>query len=161
MRRITRKDEKILRNKAGSFTVVDTRKDGVKFTSRELKPVAESFKRLDELYEETQSTLVAKVQHLEGHCKVPVVTSACSQVMEIIATYAPAVEQLCEVVAEIDVSFNHYPCDVVPFCTSPFRSVGLELSVALLTHATGAGCRCWWLWHTSLPMRPPPMRGPS
>jgi len=30
--RITRKDEKVLRSKQGTFTVVETRKDGVKFT---------------------------------------------------------------------------------------------------------------------------------
>ena len=30
--RITRKDEKVLRSKQGTFSVVETRKDGVKFT---------------------------------------------------------------------------------------------------------------------------------
>ena len=82
--RITRKDEKALRSKAATFQTLETRKDGVKFTSRELKPLAERYRQLDDEYGAVQASLVAKV-------------------MEIIASYAPAVEQLCDVVAELDV----------------------------------------------------------
>ena len=82
--RITRKDEKVLRTKAATFPVLETRKDGVKFTSDKLRPLADAYKQHDEEYERIQSELV-------------------EQVMGIIATYAPAVEQLCDVVAEVDV----------------------------------------------------------
>ncbi|KAJ1475884.1 hypothetical protein T484DRAFT_1826674, partial [Baffinella frigidus] len=41
---ITRKDEKALRTKAATFTTLETRKDGVKFTSPSLKPLADKLK---------------------------------------------------------------------------------------------------------------------
>jgi len=82
--RITRKDEKVLRTKQGTYSVVETRKDGVKFTSNDLKPLANKYKELDERYEQIQTGLVEKV-------------------MAIIATYAPAVEQLCDLIADMDV----------------------------------------------------------
>lgn len=82
--RITRKDEKTLRSNQGTFTTVETRKDGVKFTSTALKPLAAKYKECDERYEDIQSGLVEKV-------------------MGIIATYAPAVEQLCDLIADMDV----------------------------------------------------------
>ena len=82
--RVTRKDEKILRSKTGTFTVLETRKDGVKFTCKELKPLAERHRDIDAEYDGIQGALVAKV-------------------MDIIATYAPAVESLCAVVASLDV----------------------------------------------------------
>ncbi len=40
--------------------VLETRKDGVKFTSKDLKPLAESYKQLDDKYQDTQASLVAK-----------------------------------------------------------------------------------------------------
>eukprot|EP00282_Hemiselmis_andersenii_P005543 CAMPEP_0114149132 /NCGR_PEP_ID=MMETSP0043_2-20121206/21994_1 /TAXON_ID=464988 /ORGANISM="Hemiselmis andersenii, Strain CCMP644" /LENGTH=815 /DNA_ID=CAMNT_0001243751 /DNA_START=95 /DNA_END=2539 /DNA_ORIENTATION=+ len=87
--RITRKDEKILR-KDPAFSVVDTKKDGVKFTCKDLKPLAEAYKRVDDEYNSKQAHLVAKV-------------------IDVISTYSPAVDDLCKIVAEIDVlvSFAH------------------------------------------------------
>uniref|UniRef100_A0A7S4JHN4 DNA mismatch repair protein MSH2 n=1 Tax=Guillardia theta TaxID=55529 RepID=A0A7S4JHN4_GUITH len=82
--RITRKDEKVLRGKCGSFSVLETRKDGVKFTSTGLRPLSERYKEADDSYSEIQTSLVEKV-------------------VEVISTYAPAVESLSEVIAEIDV----------------------------------------------------------
>ena len=82
--RVTRKDEKILRSKTGTFTVLETRKDGVKFTCKELKPLAERHRDIDTEYDGIQAALVTKV-------------------MDIISTYAPAVENLCGIVATLDV----------------------------------------------------------
>ena len=52
--RITRKDEKALRTKAATFTTLETRKDGVKFTSPSLKPLADKYKALDDEYSAIQ-----------------------------------------------------------------------------------------------------------
>jgi DNA mismatch repair ATPase MutS len=54
------------------------------FRSTTLRPLADKYKTCDEQYEEIQAGLVDKV-------------------MSIIATYAPAVEALCELIADMDV----------------------------------------------------------
>ena len=54
------------------------------FRSTTLRPLAEKYQNCDEQYDQIQAGLVDKV-------------------MGIIATYAPAVEQLCELIADMDV----------------------------------------------------------
>jgi DNA mismatch repair protein MSH2 len=91
--RITRKDEKVLRSKP-AFTVLETRKDGVKFTCKDLKPLSDAYKRCDDEYNAKQTHLVSKV-------------------IDVISTYSPAVDDLCSIIAEIDVivSLAHVSCD--------------------------------------------------
>jgi len=81
--RVTRKDEKPLRNTT-RYSVLKTRKDGVCFTSAELKRLTARLGQAKAEYEETQAELEAKA-------------------VEIAASYCPAMETLSLTIAELDV----------------------------------------------------------
>ena len=84
--RITAKEEKACRKRlaGGDYTVLETRKDGTKFTSRKLKKAAEALQSLESDYAQRQKHLV-------------------DQVVGVAATFAPVWESVVQVLADIDV----------------------------------------------------------
>jgi len=96
--RITRKDEKLIRNNP-RYNALETRKDGVRFTTMQLKVLSRKFSELSREYEEVQRAIVAKC-------------------MEVVVTYTPVMEDLSSVLAELDVivAFAHVSMNApVPF----------------------------------------------
>lgn len=87
--RISRKDEKVLRGNS-KFTTLDTRKDGVRFTSIKMKKFSRESAEFKQQYEEVQKEIV-------GKC------------LEVVVTYTLVMEQLNEVLSELDVlvAFAH------------------------------------------------------
>lgn len=87
--RISRKDEKVLRGNS-KFMTLDTRKDGVRFTTIKMKKYSKESAELKQQYEEVQKEIV-------GKC------------LEVVVTYTLVMEQLNEVLSELDVlvAFAH------------------------------------------------------
>jgi DNA mismatch repair protein MSH2 len=85
--RVSRKDEKLLRGQKGVITL-ETRKDGVRFTTSALKSLSRSYLQCCAQYESVQSEIVTKA-------------------LEIVASYTPVVEDATELFASLDclVSF--------------------------------------------------------
>ena len=83
--RITAKEERTVRKKLQSkYLELETRKDGVKFTNRRMKAVAERLQRLSGDYEKRQATLV-------------------QQVVAVAATFSEVWEQVSQLLAQLDV----------------------------------------------------------
>jgi DNA mismatch repair protein MSH2 len=93
--RITQKEERAVRAKmqAPRYTVIETRKDGTKFTSPALKSAAERLQSASSRYEDLQKGLVA-------------------QVVQVASTFVAVWEQAAGVLAELDVlaSFAEVAC---------------------------------------------------
>lgn len=87
--RISRKDEKAIRGRA-DYTSLETRKDGVRFTSMRVRQLSRRFEAAAAEYERLQESIVAKC-------------------LEVVATYTPVLEALDALLAELDVllSFAH------------------------------------------------------
>jgi DNA mismatch repair protein MSH2 len=83
--RITAKEEKSVRKKLqAKYIELETRKDGVKFTSRHLRSAAEELQRLSSEYNSKQAKLV-------------------SQVVAVAATFSQVWENVSGILAELDV----------------------------------------------------------
>lgn len=82
--RISRKDERVLRKKTATYINLETRKDGVRFTSKRMKSLSQEHASLKQQYEEVQAAIVEKA-------------------LEITESYTPVMEKLNEVLAELDV----------------------------------------------------------
>ena len=82
--RITRKDNDALAKHKGKYLIKETKKDGVRFTTTELEALSRKHKAVLEEYEERQSDLMRKA-------------------IDIMASYTPAMEELNELYAELDV----------------------------------------------------------
>jgi DNA mismatch repair protein MSH2 len=94
--------------KKNSFTVLDTRKDGVRFTNGKMKKLSKESAALKQQYEEIQSEIVAKA-------------------VEITCSYTPVLELLNELLAELDVlaAFAHVAANApVPYCRPEVHSMG-------------------------------------
>lgn len=81
--RLTRRDEKLIRAKP-TYVVLETRKDGVRFTCRALRKLSDEYKDLTTEYDSLQSELRTKT-------------------LEIASTYAPVFEDLSALLADLDV----------------------------------------------------------
>lgn len=81
--RLTRTEAKCLRTSTG-YTELSTQKNGVYFTSRGLTSLSSEFKDLQKEYNSTQSELV-------------------KEVITIVATYSPVLEDLSHTLAHLDV----------------------------------------------------------
>lgn len=81
--RVTRKDEKLIRGKS-SYIIVDTRKDGVRFVTRELKKLSAEYCDVAKEYSGMEEDLRSKT-------------------IAVAATYMESFAHLADVVAEMDV----------------------------------------------------------
>lgn len=82
--RVTRKDERLIRGKQGTYQVVDTRKDGVRFVTRTLK-------RLSAEYDEAAKEYSSKESDLR------------SKTLEVASTYMDAFLDVAALAGELDV----------------------------------------------------------
>ncbi|KAG0000086.1 MutS-like protein [Entomortierella chlamydospora] len=87
--RLSRNDSSCLRNKS-SYIELTTQKNGVLFTTTKMRAASQSFSEASQEYERTQSSLA-------------------KEVIGIVSTYCPVLEQLNTLVAQLDVlvSFAH------------------------------------------------------
>lgn len=82
--RVSRKDEKELRDSKLTHIVVDSRKDGVKFKTDQLRNLSENYLQLQQDYENKQQELVTSV-------------------LEVVDGYQGAMTDLLELITELDV----------------------------------------------------------
>ncbi|KAF9618224.1 hypothetical protein IFM89_000859 [Coptis chinensis] len=98
--RITKKEEPKIRKKLTTqFIVLETRKDGVKFTNSKLKKLGDQYQRLLEEYTSCQKELVARV-------------------VETAATFSEVFDSLAGILSEIDVLLSF--ADLAISCPTPY-----------------------------------------
>eukprot|EP01028_Stygiella_incarcerata_P007179 TRINITY_DN294_c0_g1_i1.p1 TRINITY_DN294_c0_g1~~TRINITY_DN294_c0_g1_i1.p1 ORF type:complete len:967 (+),score=277.72 TRINITY_DN294_c0_g1_i1:83-2902(+) len=87
--RLSRKDEKLIRNKH-EFVVLDTRKDGVVFTTVRIRKMSDEWSTMSSEYDAKQSELVKKA-------------------VEVVSSYVPVIDRVGELISDLDVfvSFAH------------------------------------------------------
>lgn len=108
--RVSRKDERVLRGNS-KFTTLDTRKDGVRFTTIKMKKYSREMAALRQDYEEVQKEIVQKA-------------------VEISTTYCSVMEELNEVLSELDVvvAFAHVAMGAPePYCRPEFAPLGSNI----------------------------------
>ena len=81
--RLTRKDEKLIRGKK-EFSVLETRKDGVRFQSRGLRRLSDSYKAIADEYQDKEAEMRGKT-------------------LEVASTYAEVFLDVSSLLAEVDV----------------------------------------------------------
>jgi DNA mismatch repair protein MSH2 len=84
--RISKKDEPTLRGKT-EFSILDMKKDGVRFRNSKMAKESDKYSNLQKEYETTQTTLVEKI-------------------MEIVLSYVPRLGDLSYLLADLDVFVN-------------------------------------------------------
>lgn len=83
--RITKKEEQKVRKQLSSqYVVIETRKDGVKFTNSKLKKLSDQYQKVLELYLNCQKELVARV-------------------LGVVATFSEVFENVGAILSELDV----------------------------------------------------------
>ncbi|KAL6994905.1 MutS-like protein [Sarracenia purpurea var. burkii] len=98
--RITKKEEPKIRKKLNThFIVLETRKDGVKFTNAKLKKLGDQYQKILEEYKNCQKELVARV-------------------IRIAATFSEVFESLAELLSELDVLVSF--ADLAASCPTPY-----------------------------------------
>jgi DNA mismatch repair protein MSH2 len=80
--RVSRKNEKNLRS-CKQYTCIETRKDGVRFTSMQMKKIAREYEDLSKEYDEQQGVIVQKA-------------------LEVVQSYIPVFESVSDVLAHLD-----------------------------------------------------------
>ncbi|KAL2935434.1 DNA mismatch repair protein MSH2 [Bienertia sinuspersici] len=98
--RITKKEEPKVRKKLTTqFIVLETRKDGVKFTNTKLKKFGDEYQRIVEEYKNCQKELVQRV-------------------VQTAATFSEVFESLATLLAELDVLLGF--ADLATSCPTPY-----------------------------------------
>uniref|UniRef100_A0A7N0V7H1 DNA mismatch repair protein MSH2 n=1 Tax=Kalanchoe fedtschenkoi TaxID=63787 RepID=A0A7N0V7H1_KALFE len=98
--RITKKEEPKIRKKLTTqFIIVETRKDGVKFTSTQLKKLSDKHQKVLEEYKNCQKELV-------------------SRVVKTAATFSEMFESLAAILSEMDVLLSF--ADLAASCPTPY-----------------------------------------
>ncbi|KAF6160878.1 hypothetical protein GIB67_041932 [Kingdonia uniflora] len=98
--RITKKEEPKIRKKLTThFIVLETRKDGVKFTNQKLKKLGDQYQKLLEEYTSCQKELVARV-------------------VQTAATFSEVFESLAGILSELDVLLSF--ADLATSCPTPY-----------------------------------------
>ncbi|XWS48333.1 hypothetical protein CRYUN_Cryun13aG0066500 [Craigia yunnanensis] len=98
--RITKKEEPKVRKKLSSqFIVLETRKDGVKFTNTKLKKLGDQYQKVLEEYKNCQKELV-------------------SRVVQTTATFSEVFEPLAGLLSELDVLLSF--ADLASSCPTPY-----------------------------------------
>ncbi|RWR85505.1 DNA mismatch repair protein MSH2 [Cinnamomum micranthum f. kanehirae] len=98
--RITKKEEPKIRKKLSSnFIVLETRKDGVKFTNTKLKKLSDQYVKLLEEYTNCQKELVARV-------------------VQTAATFSEVFESIAGILSEMDVLLSF--ADLSTSCPTPY-----------------------------------------
>ncbi|XP_014510551.1 DNA mismatch repair protein MSH2 [Vigna radiata var. radiata] len=98
--RITKKEEPKIRKKLNTqFIVLETRKDGVKFTNTKLKKLGDKYQQILEEYKNCQKKLVDKV-------------------VETATTFSQVFESLAEIISELDVLLSF--ADLASSCPTPY-----------------------------------------
>ncbi|KAF9671414.1 hypothetical protein SADUNF_Sadunf12G0045200 [Salix dunnii] len=98
--RITKKEEPKIRKKLTTqFIVLETRKDGVKFTNTKLKKLGDQYQKIVENYKSHQKELV-------------------SRVVQITATFSEVFEKLSGLLSEMDVLLGF--ADLASSCPTPY-----------------------------------------
>ncbi|XP_027329436.1 DNA mismatch repair protein MSH2 [Abrus precatorius] len=98
--RITKKEEPKIRKKLNTqFIVLETRKDGVKFTNTKLKKLGDQYQQIVEEYKNCQKQLVGKV-------------------IQTATTFSEVFESLAELISELDVLLSF--ADLASSCPTPY-----------------------------------------
>ncbi|XP_059641763.1 DNA mismatch repair protein MSH2 [Cornus florida] len=98
--RITKKEEPKVRKKLNShFVVLETRKDGVKFTSTKLKKLGDQYQKILEEYKKCQKELVVRV-------------------VQTASTFSEVFEGLAVLLSELDVLLSF--ADLAASCPTPY-----------------------------------------
>lgn len=98
--RITKKEEPKIRKKLTTqFIVLETRKDGVKFTNSKLKKLGDQYQRILEEYKSCQKELVQRV-------------------VQTAATFSEVFESLAALLSELDVLLGF--ADLATSCPTPY-----------------------------------------
>ncbi|KAK7265022.1 hypothetical protein RJT34_32638 [Clitoria ternatea] len=98
--RITKKEEPKIRKKLNTqFIILETRKDGVKFTNTKLKKLGDQYQQVLEEYKSCQKELV-------------------NRVVRIAATFSEVFESLAELISELDVLLSF--ADLASSCPTPY-----------------------------------------
>ncbi|KAA8491466.1 DNA mismatch repair protein msh-2 [Porphyridium purpureum] len=101
--RLTRTDEKLIRDKPSVYIVTDTKKDGVRFTTKELQRLNTRYVELSDEYESKQAALKKKT-------------------VQVASTYVPVFEDAAVKLAELDVicAFAHVSLTASEPFTRPY-----------------------------------------
>lgn len=98
--RITKKEEPKVRKKLNThFIVLETRKDGVKFTNSKLKKLGDQFQKIVEEYKNCQKELVTRV-------------------VQTASTFAEVFDSVASLLSELDVLLSF--ADLAASCPSPY-----------------------------------------
>ncbi|XP_047330936.1 DNA mismatch repair protein MSH2 [Impatiens glandulifera] len=107
--RITKKEEPKIRKKLNThFIVLETRKDGVKFTNSKLKKLGDQYQHILEDYKNCQKDLVARV-------------------VQTAATFSEVFESLASLLSELDVLLGF--ADLAACCPTPYTRPDITSSV--------------------------------
>lgn len=134
--RITKKEEPKIRKKLNThFIVLETRKDGVKFTNTKLKKLGDQYQKILEEYKNCQKVLVARVvQTAATFCEVVLFTnmfyfqSGCfCRLPEV--SVVQVFESLAVLLSELDVLLSF--ADLAASCPTPYTRPYITPSVMI------------------------------
>lgn len=134
--RITKKEEPKIRKKLNThFIVLETRKDGVKFTNTKLKKLGDQYQKILEEYKNCQKVLVARVvQTAATFCEVVLFSSmvyfqsGCLCLLTEVLV-VQVFESLAVLLSELDVLLSF--ADLAASSPTPYTRPGITPSVMI------------------------------